>query len=273
VKPTPNFLTMTATPIPRTLALTIYGQLDISTLDELPSERMRVKTYLVPPLKRESAYEFIRKELKKGGQAFIICPLIEESETLVSVKSAKAEFERLQKEVFTDFKLGLLHGKMTGKEKQIVMEEFRELKTNILVSTPVVEVGIDIANASIMVIEGSERFGLASLHQLRGRVGRGSRQSYCLLFTSSRTPSVVERLKLLEKYHDGLKLAEMDLERRGPGEMYGILQHGQIDFKLANTSDLQLILKTREWAQELVKKPLPSEIEEQIAQKEIVAVD
>ena len=183
----------------------------------------------------------------------------------------------MRKEVFPDLKLGLLHGKLSSREKSQVIGAFREGKINILVTTPVVEVGIDIPSATLMLIEGSERFGLASLHQLRGRVGRGKRQSYCLLFTESRNLRVLERLKLLEKYHNGLKLAELDLELRGPGEIYGILQHGQIDFKLANTSDLELILKTRSWAEKLIEKPLPKrlseKLQEQISNQEKVPSD
>src|SRR3972149_5785599 len=267
VQPPPHFLTMTATPIPRTLALSIYGQLSISTLDEMPIGRKTVVTYLVPSLKRTSSYEFVRKEIVSGGQAYVICPLIEESESLLTVKSAKKEFERLRKEVFPDLKLGLLHGKLSSREKSQVIGAFREGKINILVTTPVVEVGIDIPSATLMLIEGSERFGLASLHQLRGRVGRGKRQSYCLLFTESRNLRVLERLKLLEKYHNGLKLAELDLELRGPGEIYGILQHGQRDFKLANTSDLELILKTRSWSEKLIEKPLPKRLSEKLQEQ------
>ncbi len=266
--PQPHLLTMTATPIPRTLALTLYGQMDISHLEELPSGRKLVKTYLVPKVKRSDSYEFIRKEIKDGGQVFVLCPLIEESESLLTVKSAKAEFERLHKDIFPDLKVDLLHGKMKSSEKQAVLEKFRDRQTDILVTTPVVEVGIDIPNASIMVIEAAERFGLASLHQLRGRVGRGNRQSYCLLFTENRSIRVQERLKLLEKYHNGLQLAEMDLERRGPGDIYGILQSGQLNLKLANTADLELIIKSKDWAEKLSKESLPKELNK-IVEKEL----
>lgn len=264
-KSQPHFLTMTATPIPRTLALTIYGNLDISVLDEIPSGRQRVKTYVVNRAKRNDAYTFVKKELDSKGQAFIICPLIEVSETLVSVKSAKEEFDRLKKEVFPTYKLGLLHGKLKSIEKETVVAAFREGKIDILVSTPVVEVGIDIPNASIMLIEAAERFGLSSLHQLRGRVGRGNRQSYCLIFSESQNMSVMERLKLLEKYNNGLQLAEMDLEKRGPGDLFGTAQSGQFNLKLLSSVNLELIVKSRKAAQGLINDDLNQTLLEKIS--------
>ncbi len=264
----PHLLTMTATPIPRTLALTLYGNLDISTLAEIPQGRLPIKTYFVPRVKRASAYDFVKKEIKKGGQAFIICPLIEISESLVSVKSAKAEFERLTKEIFPELKLGLLHGKLNNSEKDQVTANFRTGKLDILVSTAVVEVGIDIPNASIMLIEASERFGLASLHQLRGRVGRGTRQSYCLLFTEVQNVRVISRLKLLEKYNDGLKLAEMDLEKRGAGDLFGTAQSGQFNLKLASSINSELIIKSRKAAESMIEDKIPVKIKNKIDQME-----
>jgi len=236
-----HVLTMTATPIPRSLALTFYGDLDISVIDMLPSGRLPVKTYVVPPEKRNTAYQFIGKHISEGEQAFIICPLIEPSETLSSAKAATAEYERLKKEIFPDLAMGLLHGRLKSKEKEQILNNFLSKKIDILVATPVVEVGLDIPNATIMMIEATERFGLASLHQLRGRVGRRSMQSYCLLFTESNSPSVINRLKALEKYHIGLKLAELDLQMRGPGNLYGTAQAGLPNFKIANINNLKLI--------------------------------
>lgn len=250
----PHLLTMTATPIPRTIALTLYGDLDLSLIDEMPPGRQTVKTWVVPPHKRAAAYDWIRKQIKgTPNQAFIICPLIEESrlETLQSVKAATTEFERLQKEVFPDLKLGLLHGRLKSSQKNEVLEKFKKEKLDILVSTPVVEVGIDIPTATIMMIEGAERFGLAQLHQLRGRVGRGTQQSYCLLFTEFRGEKIIKRLKALERTNIGMKLAELDLEMRGPGEIYGTAQHGFFDLKVASFTDLPLIERTRKAASQL----------------------
>lgn len=256
----PHFLTMTATPIPRTLALTIYGDLDISILNEVPTGRKPVKTLVVPRFKREKAYEFIKKDIRAGGQAFIICPLIETSETLVSVKSAKAEFERLKGEVFSEFSLGLLHGKLTIKEKDQVISDFKNKKIDILVSTPVVEVGIDITDATIMMVEAAERFGLSSLHQLRGRVGRGEKQSYFLVFSETQNQAVLERLKLLEKFNNGLELAEHDLGRRGPGDIFGTAQSGQFNLRLSTSVTPDLIVKSRKVAETLLEKGLSSEL-------------
>jgi len=251
----PNFLTMTATPIPRTVALTLYGNLSLSFLDEMPKERKKVKTWLVPSQKREAAYGWIEKQIRENGdQAFIICPFIEESETLTTVKAATKEFDRLKKEVFPKLKLGLLHGKQKSKEKQEVLQKFRNKSIDILVATPVVEVGIDFPNATIMLIEASERFGLAQLHQLRGRVGRGEKQSYCLLFTDMTSPVVINRLKSLETLYNGAELAELDLKLRGPGQLFGTMQHGVPNLKVAQFSNLSLIEKTRKEAENIFPK-------------------
>lgn len=253
----PHILTMTATPIPRTIALTLYGDLDLSVIDEMPQGRKEIKTWVVPPQKRGAAYQWIHQQVKdKENQAFIICPLIEESEheTLQSVRAATSEFKRLQKGVFPDLRLGLLHGRLKSKEKSQVLEKFRKGRLDLLVSTPVVEVGIDIPTATIMMIEAAERFGLAQLHQLRGRVGRGSQQSYCLLFTELQGERIIKRLRALERTNIGMKLAEMDLHLRGPGELYGTKQHGFAELKIASFSDLPLIEKTREAAHQLIKQ-------------------
>ncbi len=245
----PHFLTMTATPIPRTVALTLYGDLDMSVIDEMPVGRAKVKTYLVPEKKRADSYKFIAKRVAAGDQVYIITPLIELSETLTSVKAAKVEFEHLKK-VFPDLNLNLLHGRMKGKEKEKAINDFRAGKTKILVSTSVVEVGMDNPNATIIIIEGAERFGLSQLHQLRGRVGRGTKESFCLLYTSNKEDT--GRLKLLETTFDGLKLAELDLKIRGGGTIFGTTQSGRFEFKIANFSNLTLLEKTKKETDKLL---------------------
>jgi ATP-dependent DNA helicase RecG len=247
-----HLLTMTATPIPRTVALTMYGDLDLSLLDEMPIGRKLVKTWLVPPEKRSGAYTWIEKQIKENkDQVFIVCPFIEESETMLTVKAATKEFERLQKEVFPNLKLGLLHGKLKAAEKEAILKAFRDKKIDVLISTPVVEVGIDIPNATVMLIEEADRFGLAQLHQLRGRVGRSEKQSYCLLFTSSKNETTIERLKALETIYSGAELAELDLKLRGPGQIYGTSQHGRQVLKVASFSDFALIDKTKKEAEKI----------------------
>lgn len=242
----PHLLTMTATPIPRTIALTLFGNLDISAIMEMPSGRKPVKTWVVPSEKRGNAYEWIRKNIReKGSQAFIICPLIEPSESLGTVRTAKEEYKRLATEVFPDLHLSLIHGRMTAKEKTAALDEFKRGKSDILVATAVVEVGIDIPNATIIMIEASERFGLAQLHQLRGRVGRSDKESYCLLFTEATDdPHVLERLKGLEKLHNGPALSELDFRLRGPGEIFGTRQHGLPDLKFGSFLDMDLLRET-----------------------------
>lgn len=257
----PHLLTMTATPIPRTIALTMYGDLDLSILDEMPKGRKDIKTWFVGIEKRSAAYEWIKKQIKETkSQVFIICPFIEESESMQTIKAASIEYERLKKDVFTNLKLGLLHGRLKAKEKDKVLQDFRDKKIDILVATPVVEVGIDIANATIILIEGADRFGLSQLHQLRGRVGRGDKQSYCLLFTESKSEQTRKRLKAMETSNVGAELAELDLRLRGPGEIYGTSQHGIKSLKVASFSDFALIEKTKKEAEkifpELKKYPL-----------------
>jgi ATP-dependent DNA helicase RecG len=241
----PHFLTMTATPIPRTVALTLYGDLDLSIIDQLPKGRKEIKTHFVPKKKRDDAYKFIESEVKQGFQVYIITPFIEPSETDESVKAATVEYERLKTEVFPNLRLGLLHGRMKSKDKDQALTDFKDHKVDILVSTSVVEVGVDVPNATIMVIEGAQRFGLAQLHQLRGRVGRGKAQSYTFLFTDDEAPPIVNRLKNLETIHDGLKLSELDLKIRGSGELFGVRQSGEWNLKIASLADLELIEETR----------------------------
>ena len=241
----PHLLTMTATPIPRTVALTMYGDLDLSLLDEMPKGRKIVKTWLVPPVKRTGAYEWIEKEINQHkSQAFIICPFIEESESMITIKAAVKEFENLKK-IFPKLRLGLLHGKMKSKEKEEILNNFKNKKIDVLVATPVVEVGIDIPNATIIMVEQAERFGLAQLHQLRGRVGRGDKQSYCLLFTDSKNDLTLARLKSMENIYIGAQLAELDLKLRGAGDLYGTAQHGRNMLRVADFSDISLIEKTK----------------------------
>lgn len=236
----PHVLVMSATPIPRTLALTLYGDLDLSILDELPPGRIEIKTRFLGPEYRQRAYDFVRKQIAEGRQAFIICPLIEESEAIVT-KAAIAEYERLSQSVFPDLRLGLLHGRLSGTEKELVMRRFRNHEIDILVSTPVVEVGVDVPNATVMLIEGADRFGLAQLHQFRGRVGRGQHQSYCLLLAETPSAEARERLKLLETIRNGFKLAEEDLRIRGPGEFFGTRQSGLPDLKMAKLTDVPIL--------------------------------
>lgn len=249
----PHLLSMTATPIPRTLALTVYGDLDLSVLDEMPRGRQKIITKLVAPGNRERAYGFIRAEIESGRQAFVICPLIEESD-LLEVKSATEEYARLQQEVYPQFRVGLLHGRMKPKEKEEVMKKFQAGEIDILVSTSVVEVGIDIPNATVMLIEGADRFGLAQLHQFRGRVGRGEFQSYCFLFTDSTSGKTHKRLRALIESASGFDLAQQDLLLRGPGELVGVRQSGLPDLAMASLTDSELISATREEAKKILEQ-------------------
>ncbi len=236
----PHVLVMTATPIPRTLALTLYGDLDLSVIDQLPPGRQAVRTKWLKAAQRESAYAFIRRQAASGRQAFIVCPFVEESE-VIQAKAAVAEYERLSREVFPDLRMGLLHGRMPAVEKDKVMRRFRSGELDILVSTPVVEVGIDIPNATVMLVESADRFGLSQLHQFRGRVGRGQEQSYCMLLAEHPSDIGIQRLDLIEKIQDGFQLAEEDLKLRGPGEFFGTRQSGLPDLRMAKLSDVALL--------------------------------
>jgi ATP-dependent DNA helicase RecG len=256
VSRTPHVLSLTATPIPRTIALTLYSELDITAIKDMPEGRLPVKTYVVSNNKRQDAYNWIRGEIAKGNQAFVVCPLIysQEDPSQNEVKSAEAEYLRLSQEVFPDLKIGLIHGKLSSKEKDKAITQFANKEFDILVATPVIEVGIDIKNATIIVIEGAERFGLASLHQLRGRVGRGEVQSHCLLFPTKSGSQSLARLKELEKHHNGLELAEIDLNLRGQGDLYGIRQSGHIDLKIASLHDLEIIEISHQAAKKMLAK-------------------
>ncbi|HID56172.1 TPA: ATP-dependent DNA helicase RecG, partial [Candidatus Poribacteria bacterium] len=250
----PDVLVMTATPIPRTLALTLYGDLDLSIIDELPPGRRRVKTFWVSEDKREEMYEFIRNEVKSGRQAYVVYPLVEESEKLEDVKAATEMAEKLQNEVFPELRVGLLHGRLRPQEKDEVMEAFKGGEIDILVSTTVVEVGVDVPNASVMVIEHAERFGLAQLHQLRGRVGRSAYQSYCFLIANPKSEEARRRVEVMVNSNDGFEIAEADMKIRGPGELMGTRQSGMPDLKLANLlRDADLLALARKEAQRIVK--------------------
>jgi ATP-dependent DNA helicase RecG len=246
----PHILIMTATPIPRTLALTLYGDLDLSTIDELPPGRQEIKTRWLKPTQRESAYNFLQRQVDIKRQAYIICPLIEESEA-VQARAAIAEYENLSQQVFPRLKLGLLHGRMSAAEKDEVMGRFRSTKLDILVSTPVIEVGIDIPNATVMLVESADRFGLSQLHQFRGRVGRGKEQSYCLLLAENPSQIGKERLDIIERIQNGFELADEDLKMRGPGEFFGTRQSGLPDLRMAKISDIALLEMARGEAERL----------------------
>src|SRR3990167_7882186 len=266
----PHLLSMTATPIPRTLALTIYGDLDISLIKEKPKNRQKIITKVISPLQRKSAYNFIREEVNSGRQVFVICPRIELADPIKEIKGknkqskmnilwseAKAvevEYKKLSEEVFPDLKVAMLHGKMKPKEKNEIMDKFKNKKYGILVSTSVIEVGVDIQNATIMMVENSERFGLAQLHQFRGRVGRGEYQSYCLLFSSTSDKNINQRLKALVDCDDGFELAEKDMAIRGPGEFFGTKQSGMPDLAMASLANIDLIKKARAEAHLLLKE-------------------
>lgn len=290
----PHFLSMTATPIPRTLALTIYGDLNLSLIREMPKGRQKIITKIVAPQNRQKAYEFIRQQIKAGQQAFVICPRIETTDSRnpslrgaplsgatkqshnnrlglphgspigepfamtnnqwSDVKTVTEEYEKLSKKIFPDLKIAMLHGKLKAEEKGKIMRDFKQGKINILVSTSVVEVGIDIPNASVIMIEGAERFGLAQLYQFRGRVGRGEKQSYCFLFTESSSPTTSQRLKAVVSAQNGFELAEKDLEIRGPGEFYGTRQWGLPDLTMASLTDTELVKQCREETEKLLDK-------------------
>lgn len=252
----PHLLVMTATPIPRTLALTVYGDLEVSVIDEMPPGRVPIRTRWYRPHEREDAYTFIRKRLDAGEQAFVICPLVEDSETL-DARSAEEEYERLRAGPLRGYRIELLHGRMNGRVKDETMERFARHEADVLVSTSVIEVGIDIPNATVIVIEGAERFGISQLHQFRGRVGRSDLQSYCLLFSTEEEPGpeARERLMALAETNDGFRLAEVDLVMRGEGEAWGKLQSGaNTMLSVARLSDRDLLLEAREMATEILSR-------------------
>ncbi|MBI3273538.1 MAG: DNA helicase RecG, partial [Candidatus Colwellbacteria bacterium] len=270
----PHLLSMTATPIPRTLALTIYGDLDISLIKEKPKNRQKIITKVVTASEKKDCYQFVRSEIKNGRQVFVVCPRIESSEPGNSgqntasqskkiskqfslwqeVKAVQEEYKKLSETVFPDLRVAMLHGKLKPKEKIEIMDKFRNGGYDMLVSTSVIEVGVDVPNATIMAIESAERFGLAQLHQFRGRVGRGEHQSYCVLFSSTKDRSINKRLKALVDCDDGFELAEKDMAIRGPGEFMGTKQSGMPDLVMASLANIELIKKARLEARLLLKE-------------------
>ncbi len=263
-------LVMTATPIPRTLAIMLYGDLDLSIIDELPPGRKPVKTLVVNDSYETRLNDFVRKNVKEGKQVYVVCPLVEESED-GNLKSAEEIYESYKNETFKDLNVGLIHGKMKQSLKDEIMLQFKENKINILVSTTVIEVGISVSNATIMIIENADRFGLAALHQLRGRVGRGSDKSYCILKTNNRSQTCKERLSIMEKSNDGFKIAEKDLELRGPGDFFGIRQSGLPEFKVANLlKDINILKLTQVAAKELMQEDPKLELDKNKYIKKII---
>lgn len=255
-KGSPHFLSMTATPIPRTLALTAYGDHDLSVLLEKPGNRKIIKTKVAPPSERRTVELFIDHEIEAGRQAYVICPLIDESKAdeMAEVRNVEAEVARLTK-AFPNRKIGKLHGRLSGNEKAAIMQDFKDRKTDILVSTSVIEVGIDVPNSTIIVIEGAERFGLSQLHQFRGRVGRSDHQSYCFLFSTTPGQAHSDRLKAMEEHDSGFMLAEIDLKLRGPGEMFGMRQSGIPDFRYGSLLNVELVLRARKAAEKFLGLP------------------
>ncbi|HSH35723.1 ATP-dependent DNA helicase RecG [Schnuerera sp.] len=250
----PDVLVMTATPIPRTLALILYGDLDISIIDELPPGRKKIETYAVGFSIIDRVHNFVKKQIKEGKQAYIVCPLVEESDTL-NVKSAEELYTSLKDEIYIDFNVGLLHGRMRSREKDYIMDRFSKKELDILISTTVIEVGVNVPNANIMVIYNAERFGLAQLHQLRGRVGRGEHQSYCILINGSNSKISRERMRILQKSTDGFYISEKDLELRGPGEFFGTKQHGLPDLRIANLfTDMEVLKLAQKKAKDILDK-------------------
>lgn len=252
----PDLLVMTATPIPRTLSLVLYGDLDVSVIDSMPPGRKPIETYSVDEGMRDRIYRFIRKQVGEGRQVYIVCPLVDESET-IEAESATALAERIRDDILKDLRVGLIHGKLKSAEKDDAMRSFAHGDLDVLVSTTVIEVGVNVPNASVMVIENAERFGLAQLHQLRGRVGRGEYQSYCILFNQSRNPVAGRRMEIMAKSNDGFVIAEKDLELRGPGDVFGVRQHGLPEFRIANLyRDMDILKNVQSAVKNIIKDSL-----------------
>ncbi len=266
----PDVLVMTATPIPRTLALILYGDLDISIIDELPPNRKKIETYAVTKQLEQRVNNFIEKQIKMGRQAYVVCPLVEENEE-IEAQSVIELAQKYKNKIFPNYRVEYLHGKMKAKEKDDIMQQFKEGQIQILISTTVIEVGVNVPNACLMVVENAERFGLAQLHQLRGRVGRGENQSYCILKYQGNSEVIRQRMKVMQDTNDGFIISEKDLELRGTGEFFGTKQHGLPEFKIANLfSDMEMLKEAQALANKIVDEDKHLEKEENILLKKMV---
>ena len=266
----PDVLVMTATPIPRTLALILYGDLDISIIDELPPNRKKIETFAVQKNMTERVNKFIQKQVQEGRQAYMVCPLVEENEEL-DLKSVEKLYETYKTEIFPQYRVEYIHGKMKQKDKDSIMERFKKGDIDILISTTVIEVGVDVPNANIMVIENAERFGLAQLHQLRGRVGRGEYQSYCILKYEGKGETVRKRMKVMCETNDGFIISEKDLELRGSGDFFGTMQHGLPEFKIANLfEDMPILKSVQSLAMKIINEDSKLEREENRLLKDLI---
>ena len=266
----PDVLVMTATPIPRTLALILYGDLDISIIDELPPNRKKIETFAVQKNMTERVNKFIQKQVQEGRQAYMVCPLVEENEEL-DLKSVEKLYETYKTEIFPQYRVEYIHGKMKQKDKDSIMERFKKGDIDILISTTVIEVGVDVPNANIMVIENAERFGLAQLHQLRGRVGRGEYQSYCILKYEGKGETVRKRMKVMCETNDGFIISEKDLELRGSGDFFGTMQHGLPEFKIANLfEDMPILKSVQSLAMKIINEDSKLEKEENKLLKDLI---
>ena len=266
----PDVLVMTATPIPRTLALILYGDLDISIIDELPPNRKKIETYAVTKEMEQRVNLFVKKQIEEGRQCYVVCPLVEENEE-INAKAVLQLAEKYKKEIFPEYKVEYLYGKMKAKEKERIMQEFKEGKIQILIATTVIEVGVNVPNASIMIIESAERFGLAALHQLRGRVGRGKYQSYCILKYQGSSDITRQRMQVIQSTNDGFIISEKDLELRGTGEIFGTKQHGLPEFKIANLfQDIEMLKGVQSMAIQIINKDPKLEKEENKKLKQMI---
>ena len=266
----PDTIVMTATPIPRTLALILYADLDISIIDELPPNRKKIDTFAVTKALEDRVNNFIKKQINEGRQVYVVCPLVEENEE-INAKSVMELAEKYKNDIFKEYKVEYLHGKMKAKEKDAIMEDFKNGKIDILISTTVIEVGVNVPNASIMVVENAERFGLAQLHQLRGRVGRGEYKSYCILKYQGNSDIIKQRMKIMQDTNDGFVISEKDLELRGSGEFFGTRQHGLPEFKIANIyEDMEMLKSIQSIAIKILNEDPELKLEKNIRFKKVI---